>query len=174
MTWRGQVVQLFLAPQAGAPMEERAELHLLAGVGVDGDRYGAGRGTYSHKPHPGRQVTLFELETLTALGRDYQLELSARETRRNILTRGVPLAHLVGEQFLVGELVLIGERLSEPCQYLADLLGKPVFKPLVHRGGLGCRVVRGGTVRPGDPVLGADSSGLPPGPGGARAGEPPR
>jgi MOSC domain-containing protein YiiM len=64
----------------------------------------------------------------------------------------VPLNHLVGRQFRVGDVVLMGGRLNVPCQYLEDLLGKKVFKPLIHRSGLNCRIVTGGTIRPGDAI----------------------
>ena len=33
-----------------------------------------------------------------------------------------------------------------PCKYLEDLGGKNVFKPLLNRSGLNCRIVFGGTV----------------------------
>ena len=98
-------------------------------------------------------MTLFEIETLESIARDYQLTLAPAETRRNVITRGVPLNHLVGKHLRVGPVTLLGDRLSVPCQYLADLLGKPVFKPLLHRAGLGCCVVSGGDIRVGDLVV---------------------
>jgi len=151
-TWRGVLQAAFRAAEASAPMEELPTATLVAGVGVEGDRYATARGTYSHKPHEDRQVTLIEIEALEAVRRDYDIELLPRETRRNLLTRGVPLNHLVGRRFRVGEAVLFGGRLNVPCQYLEDLLRKRVFKPLIHRSGLNCRIERGGVVRPGDAI----------------------
>ena len=43
-------------------------------------------------------------------------------------------------------------RLSVPCQRLVDLTGKKVFKPLINRSGLNCRILQGGPIRPGDVV----------------------
>jgi MOSC domain-containing protein YiiM len=125
---------------------------LIEGVGIEGDRYATARGTYSHKPHADRQVTLIEIETLDALRRDHGIDLAPHETRRNLTTAGVPLNHLVGREFRIGEVVLVGGRLNVPCLYLEDLLGKPVFKPLIHRSGLNCRIVKGGTIRPGETI----------------------
>jgi hypothetical protein len=34
-------------------------------------------------------------------------------------------------------------------EYLENLLGKKVFKPLINRSGLNCRIEQGGTIRPG-------------------------
>ena len=149
----GVLLAIHTAPEASAPMLEHDAARLVEGVGIEGDRYATARGTYSHKPHADRQVTLIEMETLDALARDHGIDLAPHETRRNLTTAGVPLNHLVGREFRVGEVVLVGGRLNVPCQYLEDLLGKKVFKPLIHRSGLNCRIVKGGTIRPGDRIV---------------------
>ena len=79
-------------------MRECREIKLVAGKGIEGDRYMIGReeGFYSHKPEEGRQVTLFEIETLVALKRDASIDLEPEEHRRNVTVEGVPLTHLVG------------------------------------------------------------------------------
>lgn len=148
----GALLAIHIAPEASAPMIGRDAARLIEGIGIEGDRYAAARGTYSHKPHADRQVTLIEMETLDALRRDHGIGLAPHETRRNLTTAGVPLNHLVGRAFRIGEVVLVGGRLNVPCQYLEDLLGKPVFKPLIHRSGLNCRIVKGGTIRPGEAI----------------------
>ncbi|MCC7049947.1 MAG: hypothetical protein IT562_24795 [Alphaproteobacteria bacterium] len=43
-------------------------------------------------------------------------------------------------------------RLSVPCQRLVELTGKKVFKPLINRSGLNCRILTGGTIRLGDAI----------------------
>jgi MOSC domain-containing protein YiiM len=152
-TWQGLLLHIHIAEQAGAPMQALAEAELVPGTGFPADRYATARGTYSHKPHADRQVTLIEAETLEALARDHGIALAPEEHRRNLTTRGVPLNHLVGRRFRLGaEVVLLGGRLNVPCQYLEDLLGKRVFKPLIHRSGLNCQVLRGGRIRPGDAI----------------------
>ena len=148
----GVLLAIHIAPEASAPMVELDAARLIEGVGIEGDRYATAKGTYSHKPHPDRQVTLIEMEALDALSRDHGIALPPHETRRNLTTGGVPLNHLVGREFRVGEVLLLGGRLNVPCQYLEDLLGKKVFKPLIHRSGLNCLIVKGGTIRPGDAV----------------------
>ncbi|GAA0239149.1 MOSC domain-containing protein [Cryptosporangium japonicum] len=152
MSWQGTLLAIHTAELASVEMTERSEARLVAGVGIEGDRYATGRGHYSYLPHEDRQVTLIEQETLDALARDHQLTLRPEETRRNLLTRGVPLNHLVGTRFRVGEVVLYAGRLNVPCTYLEDLLDRPVFTPLINRSGLNCRIVTGGVIRPGDVV----------------------
>jgi MOSC domain-containing protein YiiM len=154
----GVLLAIHIAAEASAPMVGLDAARLVEGLGIESDRYATRRGTYSDRPLPGgnppadRQVTLIEMETLDALKRDHGIDLSPHETRRNLTTAGVPLNHLVGREFRVGEVVLMGGRLNVPCQYLEDLLGKPVFKPLIHRSGLNCRIVTGGTIRPGERI----------------------
>jgi len=98
-------------------------------------------------------VTLIEDETLEALRRDHGTDLPVAAHRRNLTVRGVPLNHLVGRRFRVGQVVLEGGRLNTPCKYLDLVTGLGVCDLLIHRSGLNCRIVTGGLLRPGDAVL---------------------
>jgi len=151
-TWRGAVAHLHLTSRASAPMQACETLQLVAGQGIVGDRYKDGVGFYSDKPEEGRQVTLFELETLAALKRDHDIEFAPHEHRRNVTTSGVPLNHLVGRRIRIGATVLEATRLSTPCQHIVDVTGKKVFKPLINRSGLNCRILTGGVIRVGDAI----------------------
>ena len=150
--FRGVLLHVCIAEAGSQPMQELPEARLVAGVGIDGDRYATGKGHYSKLPRADRQVTLIEIETLEAIRRDHRIPIEPQETRRNLTTRGVPLNHLVGRRFRVGEVVLHGERLNVPCKYLDGLLGRELFGPLTNRSGLNCTIVTGGIIRPGDPV----------------------
>ncbi|MBO6560291.1 MAG: MOSC domain-containing protein [Nisaea sp.] len=152
MYWTGRLDHIHICAKGSQDMAELKEANLVAGKGIEGDRYFLGTGTYSDKPAPDRQVTLIESETLEALARDHNMELTPVESRRNLTVTGVPLNHLVGKRFRVGEVVLYGGRLNTPCQYLDDLLGKKLFKLLLNRSGLNCEIVEGGVIRPGDTV----------------------
>jgi MOSC domain-containing protein YiiM len=153
LVFDGTLLAIHIAEAASVEMEALAEAELVAGHGIAGDRYANGKGTYSDRPHADRQVTLIEEETLVALKRDHGIELAPEETRRNLLTRAVPLNHLVGRQFRVGAVLLYGGRLNVPCAYLDELLGKPLFGPLTNRSGLNCRIIEGGVIRPGDRIV---------------------
>jgi MOSC domain-containing protein YiiM len=135
-------------------MQPMAELTLTEDRGVEGDRYSLAleAGFYSRKPEAGRQITLFEIETLWALQRDHKIELKPEEHRRNVTVEGVPLNHLVGCRFWLGETLLEATRLSTPCRHVEEITGKAIFKPLINRSGLNCRILRGGVVRVGDTV----------------------
>lgn len=128
------------------------QVRAVAGQGLEGDRYFTQTGTYSKKPRPDREVTLIEIEAIEALKRDHGIELDPGASRRNIVTRGVPLNHLVGRKFRVGQATLLGQRLCEPCAHLEGLSTKGVMRGLIHRGGLRAQILTGGTIRVGDPV----------------------
>lgn len=149
---RGVVVSIHIASAAAAPMRSVGEVRAVPGQGLEGDRYGSRAGTYSHKPGPDRDVTLIEIEAIEALTRDYGIALDAKDSRRNIATRGVPLNHLVNREFRVGEITLRGLRLCDPCSHLERLTQRGVLRGLVHRGGLRAQILTEGTIRVGDPV----------------------
>ena len=133
-------------------MTSLQEVNAIAGRGLEGDRYFNKKGTFSKTPGPDREFTLIEIEAIEALKRDYGADLDPGESRRNIVTRGVPLNHLVGRQFKVGEVMLRGIRLCEPCGHLERLSGREVLPGLIHRGGLRAEVLTSGAIRLYDPV----------------------
>jgi MOSC domain-containing protein YiiM len=149
MNFEGQLLSIHIAKAVGEAMKELPEARLIEGVGIEGDRYATGKGYYSAWPDI-REVTLIDEETLIAIQRDHDIKLKPDEHRRNLTTRNVPLNHLVGRRFKVGDTLLEGGRLNVPCKYLQTLLGKKVFVPLLNRSGLNCRIIKGGKIRAGD------------------------
>ena len=148
----GTVVSINITPDGAQPMSAVAQVTAVAGQGLEGDRYYKKTGTFSATPGTGREVTLIESEAIEALERDYEMTLSPGDARRNIVTRGVPLNHLVGKEFRVGDVTLRGMRLNEPCNHLASLTDPKVKAGLVHRGGLRAEIVVGGVIRVGDAI----------------------
>jgi hypothetical protein len=142
----GSVAGLLVAPEAEAPLVAVESVVAIAGRGLEGDRYAAGRGTFSG-PGRGYQLTLVEAETLDELG------ISWERARRNVVTRDVGLNALVGRRFRVGESECIGRRLCEPCAHLERVSGPGLLRPLVHRGGLRADILAGGTIEVGDELV---------------------
>ena len=128
------------------------EARAVPGKGLEGDRYFKGVGKFSDRPDPGREITLIEIESIEALEREYKYKLSPGDARRNIVTSGVALNHLVGLDFNVGQVTLRGLRLNEPCNHLASLTDDKVKEGLVHRGGLRAQILTEGVIRPGDEI----------------------
>ena len=151
------VVSLHVAAVAAAPMQAVTSVAAIAGRGLEGDRYATRLGTYSNDPGSGRDVTLVEIEAIEALKRDYHVELDAGRSRRNIVTHGVALNHLVEKEFKIGAVTLRGTRLCEPCAHLEKLSSKGAMRGLIHRGGLRAEIISGGIIRIGDSIVAVES-----------------
>jgi MOSC domain-containing protein YiiM len=149
----GRVEAIHLADAAGGPMRPVANVRAIAGVGLEGDRYATGIGTYSPDPRTDRHLTLIEAEEIEALAERDGIVLAAGETRRNVTTRGIRLNELVGHRFRVGPVECEATRLCEPCQGLTDHIGKPVLKPLTHRAGLRALILTDGEIALGDEIV---------------------
>ena len=149
--WNGTVESIHIASSAAGPPQSVPHATAVPGAGLEGDRYALKLGTF-YKPAPDHELTLIEAEAIEALRRDYRLELAAGEARRNIVTRNVPLNHLVGKEFAIGEVRIRGIRLCEPCDHLQKLTGKPVIKGLLHRGGLRAQILTQGKISVGDKI----------------------
>lgn len=147
----GEVQSIHVADRESAPVRAVEEVTAHAGRGLEGDRYHSMTGTFK-KMEPKRQVTLIEAEAFDALLRDYDIDMEPGEARRNIVTRGVALNHLVGREFTVGEVRMRGLKLCEPCSHMEKLAGKPVRDPLKHRGGLRAEILTSGKIKVGDVV----------------------
>ncbi len=154
----GQLLGIAIAPEAGAPMSEVAEIEAVPGKGLLGDRYAEEKGAFQRGCiESGQQVTLIEIEAIIAAADDCDRPINHLSTRRNLLTRNVPLNHLVGCEFWVGDVKLRGTKLCEPCKYLEKLSGPGYLEALKHRGGLRADVLHGGTLRVGAEIRAATS-----------------
>jgi MOSC domain-containing protein YiiM len=109
--------------------------------GVVGDRYSESR-----------DLTLIEAEALEAFHSETGIELSAAESRRQVLTRGIRLNDLVGARFRVGEVECVGQEWCEPCNHLQSMTREGVLRGMVHRAGLRADIVRRGRIAVGDEV----------------------
>ncbi|OGO50890.1 MAG: hypothetical protein A2148_07855 [Chloroflexi bacterium RBG_16_68_14] len=141
---QGSVKSIHITAANGDRMTSVEEVRAVAGKGLEGDRY--------FDIRPDRQVTLIEAEAIEALERENELKLDYGDARRNVVTLGVPLNHLVGQEFRVGQVALRGVRLCEPCAHLAELTDAKVLPGLVHRGGLRAEILNDGIIRVGDAV----------------------
>jgi MOSC domain-containing protein YiiM len=150
--FQGRLVAICVADMKRVDLKSVDQIEAVAGQGLAGDRYFQQAGTFSQPAAPDREVTLIESEALEALAREDGITLQLTQARRNLVTRDVPLNHLVGREFSVGEVILRGLRLCEPCDHLETLTISGVKKGLLHRGGLRAQIVRGGLLKSGDLV----------------------
>lgn len=150
----GHVEGIFIAPAAGMPMIARERARVVAGRGLEGDRYFDGRGYYSQVPPlTGRRLTLIEAEALEAMARETGIALASNECRRNLVTRGIRLDALIGKRFRVGAIECYGERFCPPCGYIEKLTGKPgLNRAMTDRGGIRAELLLDGDIAIGDVI----------------------
>ncbi len=154
--FEGTVISINIAPKAEGAMQSVNEVRAVPGRGLEGDRYFFRQGTY-YKPQPDRELTLIEAEAIEVLRSEFQVEYDLGASRRNLVTRGVPLNHLVGKEFWIGEVKVRGLKLCEPCAHLQRLSHPKVLPGLVHRGGLRAQILSEGLIRVGETVRESDS-----------------
>ncbi len=151
MKGKAEVSAIHVASEATELPQAVDRVRGIPGQGLEGDRYAAGQGTFSDRPGQ-RDISLIESEALEAFTRETGVALSAAESRRNVLTRGVRLNDLVGHDFTIGDVRLRGLRLCEPCSHLARLTKPEALPGLVHRGGLYAAIVSEGEIAVGDAI----------------------
>src|ERR1041385_729984 len=142
--FEGKVISINITPVAEAPLDSVEEVRAIPGRGLEGDRY------FDHADKlPKRELTLVEAEAIEAFRSEFKIDFSMDGTRRNIVTRGVPLNHLVGKDFWIGDVKARGLQLCEPCATLQRLSHPKVLPGLLHRGGLRAQILTEGTIRVG-------------------------
>ncbi len=145
----GKIVKLLISKDPKSNMLNVNQIVLEAGKGIFGDRYYNQEGTFSNKGEiePDRDVTLIEIEKIDALNKEHNLDITAEDFRRNIVVSNCDLNSLVDKEFQIGEVVLKGLRLCEPCKYLSDKLNnEEVLSQMIHKAGLRAQIIKSGSI----------------------------
>lgn len=148
----GSVREIWRTGTAAAPMLRVPSGRLVPGVGLDGDRYALGGGTWAQYPDLEKQLTLIDRDDVAAVASEVGADLSPGDTRRNLVTSGIDLPSLVGGWFAVGDALLFGMKRCPPCAHLERLTGLKLVKAMVHRGGINAAVFGGGLITEGSAI----------------------
>lgn len=167
---------IYITSEASNPMESLEKATLIAGKGIQGDRYCNHVGTYSHirvsKLHPwqrepGRQLTILSADSVEYALKQHGLDVptSLGDLRRNIVVRGISAQELLGA---VGHIVNLGEtcrvlvhRLCVPCMYNERKNCIPgMMEAIWNEAGVSCQVVVGGDISVGDSITLTNEQGI--------------
>ncbi len=149
--WQGSVAGIFIAPQSAAEMVALPVVRAFADRGLEGDRFFCD--SWNAVNRSDKAVSLIEDEVLDLAARELGMESIGQKSRRNIVTRGVPLIDLLHREFTIGGVRMRGIRLFEPCGHLVQVSKLPgIFKALHHRSGLKAAILSDGMIRVGDPI----------------------
>jgi MOSC domain-containing protein YiiM len=143
----GKVLAIAVRTAQNGPMREVAEVRAETGGGLDGDV----------KPAPHRGISLITAPQWRQVQQDLHADLPWHTRRANVLLDMHGLAPLIGKQIEIGELRIEVKGETRPCG-LMDELHQGLRAALVPdcRGGVHGQILRGGTLRIGDPVRIAD------------------
>jgi hypothetical protein len=151
------VIEILIAPSAGAPMVSLQRVLAIPGKGLQDDRYYSGTGTFSKQPQSiDSEMTLIESEMISSFAKSSGQPFDAACARRNIVTEGVDLNALLDVDFLIGGVRVRGLRLCEPCKHLAALGFPEVLPGLIHKAGLRVHVLSEGILSVGDAIRRVD------------------
>ena len=145
----GVVTEIWLTGTAAAPMRRLPAGLLVAGAGLDGDRYALGGGTWAQYPDLEKQLTLIDRDDVAAVAAEASVVLAPGDTRRNLVTVDVDLPALVGRWFAVGDALLIGMKRCPPCTHLERLTGAKLITAMLNRGGINAAVFAGAEIAEG-------------------------
>lgn len=150
-TWSGSVLSIFIASDPSGSMVSVPEVRAFADRGLEGDRFF--RASWNAANRPDKAVSLIEKEVLELAAKELGVASIADKTRRNIVTRGVPLIELLHREFVLGGVLMRGIRLFEPCGHLEKVSKVPgIFKALERRSGLKAAILSDGVIHVGDKI----------------------
>jgi MOSC domain-containing protein YiiM len=114
----------------------------VAGRGLVGDRF------LDYKDDYAGQITFFAGEVYDEIRRALnQPDRPAAVFRRNVLTRGVDLNALIGQEFEVQGVRFIGTRECSPCYWMDQAFAPGAEAWLKGRGGLRARILSSGRLK---------------------------
>lgn len=143
----GIVKKLYIAKKDKAPsLQDVVEVE--AGKGVVGDRYHKEQGTFSAKlsGKRKREITFIAAEEIDTFNATQNESLGYGQIRRNVVTQGILLKDLIGQEFSIGQAQFLGIEYCEPCAHLAATVHEKVMPHLIHTG-LRAAILKSGKIQ---------------------------
>jgi len=124
------------------PVVEVDQVECVAGSGLKGDRY------FNHKPDYKGQITFFAQEVYERMCEQFNESGKAPSVfRRNVITSGVDLNTLIGQEFEIQGIRFLGTEEAAPCYWMNQAFADGALKALVGNGGLRARILNDGVLR---------------------------
>jgi hypothetical protein len=129
------------------PVLEVAAIQCVAGHGIRGDRF------FDYQEDYRGQITFFSFEVFEELCAALQLQdCSPALVRRNVITREINLAELIGKDFEVQGVRFHGTGECRPCYWMNRAIAPGAEDFLRGRGGLRARILTDGQLHSNAPV----------------------
>ena len=134
----------------GKPADEHPilavpEIECITGRGIYGDRF------FDYKPDYKGQITFFAAELYDELCTSF-LPLAGSHPapsafRRNVITRGIDLNTLIGQEFTLQGVTFFGTGECSPCHWMDQAFAPGAEAALKGRGGLRAKILTDGLLR---------------------------
>ena len=142
-----KVIEIAVSENHGKSMKSVSSIESIAGKGLLNDRH------FKKKNEKKSQITLIEIENINYYNQISGSSIPPKDFRRNIITEGIKLNELVGNEFFIGKVKVKAHDLCRPCKYLQELLNqKNLVKELLTKGGLRCEILASGNIIVGDEI----------------------
>lgn len=147
-----QLIRFFVSPEHnyfghhGKPPGEHEvlepdQIECVAGRGIEGDRF------FDHEEGHKGQITFFSAEVYEDLQLQFHVDdKPASVFRRNVLTKGVDLNSLVGQEFEIQGVKFEGVEECKPCYWMDRAFHPGSNDALKGRGGLRARILSDGVL----------------------------
>ena len=120
----------------------------IAGRGIRDDRF------FDYKKSYKGQITFFAVEVFEELCRALNIpNASTSSLRRNVITRGIDLNTLIGQEFEVQGVRFYGTGECRPCYWMNRAIAPGAEDFLKGRGGLRAEILTDGVLRRSSPLL---------------------
>ena len=142
-----KVIEIAISESSGRVMKNVDSVESIAGRGLLNDRH------FREGNEKKSQITLIEIENINHYNQIYGTSILPKDFRRNIITEGIKLNILVGNEFFIGEVKVKAHDLCRPCKYLQKSLNqKNLVKEFLRKGGLRCEILTNGKIFVGDEI----------------------
>ena len=117
-------------------------IECVAGHGIRGDRF------FDYQNDYKGQISFFSIEVFDELCRALRLQsVSPVLVRRNVVTRGVDLNKLIGQEFEIQGVRFYGTGECRPCYWMDRAIAPGAEEFLKGRGGLRAKILGDGQLR---------------------------
>ena len=158
MSTLGKLIEIYISPQQGQPMQRLASVSAIQGEGLEGARYATGDGFWQTAKNPRnavRHVSLISLSNILKANSELDTNIEPSDTRRQLLIDAeIDLKSLIGQEFSIGDVRMRGTEECEPCSRPSKLSGKLGFENFkkIGGGGLRAEILSSGEIKEGDPL----------------------
>ena len=142
-----KVIEIAISESSGRVMKNVDSVESIAGRGLLNDRH------FREGNEKKSQITLIEIENINHYNQINATSILPKDFRRNVITEGIKLNILVGNEFFIGEVKVKAHDLCRPCKYLQKSLNqKNLVKEFLRKGGLRCEILTNGKIFVGDEI----------------------